>query len=79
MYFSACEARRAARAMWATQSHPALSIVDDLALVVLGLRTVAEALALLAIIEAWECWHATNLSPEITEFFLGGPTFFLRV
>ena len=39
-----------------TESHPAPTFVDDLVLVVLGLRAVAEALALIAIIEAWESW-----------------------
>ena len=40
----------------ATESHPAPTYVDDLVLVVLGLRAVAEALILIAIIEAWESW-----------------------
>jgi len=50
------EARRTTKMTGATESHPAPTFVDDLVLVVLGLRAVAEALALIAIIEAWETW-----------------------
>ncbi len=48
---AASEARRSPKMAEATESHPAPTFVDDLVLVVLGLRAVAEALTLMAIIE----------------------------
>jgi hypothetical protein len=56
IWFSARETRRATKAAVATESRPAPTFVNDLMLVVFGVRAVAEALVLIAIIEAWESW-----------------------
>ncbi len=52
--WSAREAQWTMKVAGATECDPAPAFVDDLVLVVLGLRAVAEALILIAIIEAWE-------------------------